>query len=143
MPVNPLSPTRNADFKIQSPNDQSDIMQVVNPAGGIVYGGFDYQGNPFGTFAGGGGGGAVASVFGRAGVVTAQTGDYSFSQISGTVAAAQLPNPGVSSLGGVESFTAVAHNFLTQISTSGVVSAAQPSFSDISSQLAISQINAT
>ena len=31
------------------------------------------------------GGGAVASVFGRSGAVTAQTGDYSFSQISGTL----------------------------------------------------------
>ena len=39
---------------------------------------------------GGGGGGAVASVFGRIGVVTAQAGDYSFSQISGTVAPAQM-----------------------------------------------------
>ncbi|MCU1223612.1 MAG: hypothetical protein JWQ42_1705 [Edaphobacter sp.] len=32
-----------------------------------------------------GGGGAVASVFGRAGTVTAQTGDYSFDQISGSL----------------------------------------------------------
>lgn len=32
-----------------------------------------------------GGGGAVASVFGRTGVVTSQTGDYSFAQISGTL----------------------------------------------------------
>jgi len=38
-----------------------------------------------------GGGGAVASVFGRAGAVSAQTGDYSFAQISGTADAAQLP----------------------------------------------------
>ncbi|MCC7498459.1 MAG: hypothetical protein IT160_12830 [Bryobacterales bacterium] len=35
------------------------------------------------------GGGGVASVFGRAGVVTAQTGDYSFSQISGMAAITQ------------------------------------------------------
>src|SRR6185437_12618028 len=33
----------------------------------------------------GGGGGAVASVFGRTGVVTAATNDYSFSQISGSI----------------------------------------------------------
>ena len=32
----------------------------------------------------GGGGGAVSSVFGRTGAVVAQTGDYSYSQISGT-----------------------------------------------------------
>ncbi len=35
-------------------------------------------------------GGAVTSVFGRTGAVTAQTGDYSFSQISGTVANPQI-----------------------------------------------------
>ncbi|HXG32189.1 MAG TPA: hypothetical protein VNJ11_02405 [Bryobacteraceae bacterium] len=35
-------------------------------------------------------GGAVTSVFGRTGAVTAQTGDYSFAQISGTVADSQI-----------------------------------------------------
>ena len=39
-----------------------------------------------------GGGGDVNSVFGRTGSVTAQTGDYSFSQISGTLAEIQLPS---------------------------------------------------
>jgi hypothetical protein len=43
---------------------------------------------------GGGGGGAVSSVFGRVGSVTPQAGDYSFPQISGTVAGAQLPAAG-------------------------------------------------
>jgi hypothetical protein len=38
-----------------------------------------------------GGGGAVSSVFGRTGAVVAATNDYSFSQISGSVAAAQMP----------------------------------------------------
>ena len=38
--------------------------------------------------------GGVASVFGRNGVVTAQTGDYSFSQIAGTVTDSQV-SPGV------------------------------------------------
>ena len=38
-----------------------------------------------------GGGGAVSTVFGRAGAVAAQTGDYSFGQISGSVASTQLP----------------------------------------------------
>jgi len=41
-----------------------------------------------------GGGGAVSSVFGRSGAVTAQTGDYVFGQISGTVAFGQLPGAG-------------------------------------------------
>ena len=44
--------------------------------------------------AGGGGGGGVTSAFGRTGAVTASAGDYSFSQISGNVGAAQLPAAG-------------------------------------------------
>jgi len=40
--------------------------------------------------AGGGGSGAVSSVFGRTGAVTAQAGDYSFSQISGQLALSQI-----------------------------------------------------
>jgi hypothetical protein len=36
-------------------------------------------------------GGGVSAIFGRTGTITAQTGDYSFSQISGTVLASQLP----------------------------------------------------
>ncbi len=39
---------------------------------------------------GGGAGSAVSSVFGRAGAVTAQVGDYTFSQIAGTVNNAQV-----------------------------------------------------
>lgn len=35
---------------------------------------------------------AVSSVFGRTGAVVAATNDYSFAQISGTAAAAQIPN---------------------------------------------------
>jgi hypothetical protein len=38
-------------------------------------------------------GGAVTSAFGRTGAVIAQTGDYNFAQISGTVASTQLPPP--------------------------------------------------
>lgn len=76
--------------------------------------------------------GAVTSVFGRAGAVVAATNDYSFSQISGSVAAGQLPNPGASSLGGVESIASVAHKWLDSISTSGVPHASQPAFLDLS-----------
>lgn len=36
--------------------------------------------------------GAVASVFGRTGVVVAAANDYSFSQLSGAAVAAQIPN---------------------------------------------------
>lgn len=45
---------------------------------------------------------------------------------------ADLPNPGASSLGGVQSKASTSHQFLTQISTSGVVSAAQPAHADLS-----------
>src|ERR1700690_1284707 len=37
---------------------------------------------------------ALTTVFGRAGAVTAQTGDYQFSQIGGTILGTQLPAPG-------------------------------------------------
>jgi hypothetical protein len=45
---------------------------------------------------------------------------------------ADLPNPGASSLGGVESFTVSSHNFLTGINTSGVPQQTQPAASDLS-----------
>jgi hypothetical protein len=40
------------------------------------------------------GSGAVSSVFGRTGAVTAQTGDYNFGQISGTLGSSQFPAAG-------------------------------------------------
>jgi hypothetical protein len=46
----------------------------------------------------GGGGGAVSSVFGRTGAVTAVSGDYSFLKISGTASAGQVP--GLAALNG-------------------------------------------
>jgi hypothetical protein len=46
--------------------------------------------NASGGSGGGGGTGAVSSVFGRTGAVTAQAGDYSFSQISGYLALNQI-----------------------------------------------------
>ena len=45
---------------------------------------------------GGGGGGSVTSVFGRTGAVTAASGDYGFSQISGSLASGQDYTTGVS-----------------------------------------------
>jgi hypothetical protein len=50
---------------------------------------------------------ALSSVFGRAGAVTAQTGDYQFSQIGGTILSGQLPPPG-GDLSGVFSSATVA-----------------------------------
>lgn len=63
-----------------------------------------------------------------------------FTDISGSVAATQLPNPTATTLGGVESLAPVAHNFLTSISTSGVPAQAQPAFSDISGSATAAQL---
>ena len=52
---------------------------------------------------------------------------------------ADLPNPSASSLGGIESITSVSNEFLTSISTSGVPTQAQPSFSNLSGSLACGQ----
>jgi hypothetical protein len=51
---------------------------------------------------------------------------------SGKLPAAQLPNPSASTLGGVESFAAVTHQFVKSISTSGVVASGQPAAADLS-----------
>jgi len=57
----------------------------------------------------------VSAVFGRSGAVTAQSGDYSFSQISGTLSAGQLPavalrsDAGNTISGGTQDFSAAAH----------------------------------
>lgn len=59
-------------------------------------------------------------------------GQPAFTDISGTLAAAQCPNPGASSIGCVQSFAGSSHNFVTSISTLGVIAGAQPAFTDIS-----------
>lgn len=51
---------------------------------------------------------------------------------TGTVPAGQIPNPSASTLGGIESFVAVTHQWIRQISTSGVPTASQPACADIS-----------
>lgn len=51
---------------------------------------------------------------------------------SGTLPAARLPNPTASTLGGIESLTCSANQWLNTISTSGVPACAQPAFSNIS-----------
>lgn len=59
---------------------------------------------------------------------------------SGTLGAARLPNPSASTLGGIESLASTASKWINTISTSGVPSATQPAFSDISGNIAIAQI---
>lgn len=52
---------------------------------------------------------------------------------------ADLPNPSAGTLGGVQSFAAVPSQWIRQISTSGVPTASQPTFTDISGTLTPSQ----
>jgi hypothetical protein len=59
---------------------------------------------------------------------------------TGTLPAARLPNPSATTLGGVQSKASTANQFLTQIGTDGSVSAAQPSFSNISGSVADTQL---
>lgn len=51
---------------------------------------------------------------------------------SGTLPAGRLPNPSASTLGGIESFASVSHQWINAISTSGVPSATQPACGDLS-----------
>lgn len=54
------------------------------------------------------------------------------SGVSGALAAANLPNPTATSLGGVESLAATAHQWINSIGTTGVPLATQPAFTDVS-----------
>lgn len=58
---------------------------TINPGNGVVWVSKDVLGDS------GAPPGAVSSVFGRAGVVVAASNDYSFTQLSGSLAATQLP----------------------------------------------------
>jgi len=62
---------------------------------------------------------------------------------TGTLPAAQLPNPTGSTLGGVQSHTAVTHQYLTAISTSGIPAGAQPACTDLSDAAASCATDAT
>lgn len=65
-------------------------------------------------------------------VVSAGTSGVGRYQINLAISAPGLPNPTATTIGGVESFAAVTHQYLNQISTSGVPSAAQPVCADLS-----------
>jgi len=71
----------------------------LNVASGVI----GSTGSPCGS---GSGGGAISSVFGRTGAVTAQAGDYSVSQITGAAAdAAVVHNTGTESVSGTKTFS--------------------------------------
>lgn len=50
-----------------------------------------------------------------------------------------IPAPGASSLGGIESYAVVSHQWINTISTAGVPGSSQPAFSDIAGTLASTQ----
>lgn len=68
-------------------------------------------------------------------------GQPAFTDITGSVAAAQLPNPSSSTLGGVQSAAAVTNQWINSISTSGVPALSQPAFSNLSGNIGVSQMN--
>ncbi len=75
-------------------------------------------------------GNVVSTVYGRTGAVTAQAGDYTFSQIGGTASAAQLPatamqtNQGNTATAGTQDFSQAAHTLpMKSGSTSAMPSA--------------------
>ncbi len=55
---------------------------------------------------------------------------------------ADLPTPTGSTLGGVQSYSAVSHQWLTSLANSGVFSSLQPAFSDLSGSATCSQLPA-
>lgn len=70
-----------------------------------------------------------------------QTGDGANSAAPGwnVIVGTDLPNPSSSSLGGIQSYAAVTHQWINSISTSGVPTSTQPAFTDISGTALASQ----
>ena len=58
---------------------------------------------------------------------------------SGTLPAAQIPNPTATTKGGIESYVGVANQWINAISTSGVPSSTQPGFSNLSGSSTLAQ----
>lgn len=59
---------------------------------------------------------------------------------SGTLNAARLPNPSATTLGGIQSITAVGSKWVAAISTSGVPSLTQPAFTDLTGAATYTQL---
>jgi hypothetical protein len=92
------------EFNVPTKFDQS--ITVAGMSDGcldVVSGVIASSGSPCGT---GGGGGSVSSVFGRAGVVVASSGDYTVGQVTGAaVDASVVHNTGSETIGGSKIFT--------------------------------------
>lgn len=85
---------------------------------------------------------AAADVSGLAASATTDT-TVATNITTGTLPAAQLPNPSASTLGGVQSKASASHQWLNAISTSGVPSASQPASSDLSDTVGITSFTPT
>jgi len=70
----------------------------------------------------------------------AASGNLTCAQVNYNQLTGVLPNPTATSLGGIESLASTSHEWINAISTSGVPSATQPAFSDISGSVAASQL---
>lgn len=62
---------------------------------------------------------------------TSLVGTFAFSDILGSVAPSQLPNPTATTLGGVKSLASANHKWLKSIGTDGLPTQTQPDLSDI------------
>ncbi|HEY4340281.1 MAG TPA: hypothetical protein VGM97_10085 [Steroidobacteraceae bacterium] len=82
---------------------------------------------------------AYSEVTGTPSLATVATSGLA-SDLTGTLGAAQLPNPSATTLGGVKSLASASHQFLTSISTAGAPAQAQPAFTDISGTATATQL---
>lgn len=70
------------------------------------------------------------------------TGSISAAPAWNSLANADIPHPTATSLGGIESYTSVSHQWINAISTEGVPSSTQPAFNDVSGSVASLQLPA-
>lgn len=118
--INAYAATNNTGTAI---NTLMQRLPNCNIAGGYFYSPFLGQ---CAIPSGGGGGGAVASVFGRTGIVVQQVGDYSFSLISGVADSSQLPTGSSSTPGALRCGS-------NTICTGGVISVANGNVGTVTS----------